>query len=318
MFGKTHSTKTAEVEKKWLVIDAKDLVVGRLASIVAMRLRGKHKPSFTPHMDDGDHVIVVNAEKIALTGRKRDQKVYYHYTGYIGGIKERSAKSILEGKFPERIVEKAVERMLPRGRWARSSSATSASTKVPTIRTPRNRRPCSTSPNSIPRTAGALITMAETLSSLADLAGTSAAPVSQEAPVHVQKLDKYGRAYATGKRKNAVARVWIKPGRGLATVNGKPLDQYFARPVLRMVLSQPLVIVNRITQYDLTVTVSGGGLSGQAGAVRHGLAKALTYFEPDLRPALKKGGFLTRDSRVVERKKYGHRKARASFQFSKR
>ena len=143
-------------------------------------------------------------------------------------------------------------------------------------------------------------------------------PDAQEAPVHVQKLDKYGRAYATGKRKNAVARVWIKPGRGLATVNGKPLDQYFARPVLRMVLSQPLVVVNRITQYDLTVTVSGGGLSGQAGAVRHGLAKALTYFEPDLRPALKKGGFLTRDSRVVERKKYGHRKARASFQFSKR
>jgi large subunit ribosomal protein L13 len=115
MFGKTHSTKTAEVEKKWLVIDAKGLVVGRLASIIAMRLRGKHKASFTPHMDDGDHVIVVNAEKIVLTGRKRDQKVYHHYSGYIGGIKERSAKSILEGKFPERIVEKAVERMLPRG-----------------------------------------------------------------------------------------------------------------------------------------------------------------------------------------------------------
>ena len=160
--------------------------------------------------------------------------------------------------------------------------------------------------------------MAETLSSLADLAGTAAAPTPQEAPIHVQKLDKYGRAYATGKRKNAVARVWIKPGRGLATVNGKPLDQYFARPVLRMVLSQPLVVVNRITQYDLMVTVSGGGLSGQAGAVRHGLAKALAFFEPDLRPTLKKEGFLTRDSRVVERKKYGHRKARASFQFSKR
>ena len=108
--------------------------------------------------------------------------------------------------------------------------------------------------------------MAETLSSLADLKGTDLAPATQaEAPVHVQKLDKYGRAYATGKRKNAVARVWIKPGRGLATVNGRPLDQYFARPVLRMILSQPLVVVNRITQYDLTVTVSGGGLSGQAG-----------------------------------------------------
>ena len=158
--------------------------------------------------------------------------------------------------------------------------------------------------------------MAETMQSLDQLAALK--PAAAEAPKYVQKLDKQGRAYATGKRKNAVARVWIKPGRGLATVNGKPLDQYFARPVLRMILSQPLVVVNRITQYDLTVTVSGGGLSGQAGAVRHGLAKALTYFEPELRPALKKEGFLTRDSRVVERKKYGHRKARASFQFSKR
>ena len=160
--------------------------------------------------------------------------------------------------------------------------------------------------------------MAEILSSLADLKTTAAAPAVAAAPVHVQKLDRYGRAYATGKRKNAVARVWIRPGRGLATVNGKPLDKYFARPVLRMILSQPLVVVNRITEYDLTVTVSGGGLSGQAGAVRHGLAKALTHYEPELRGALKKGGFLTRDSRVVERKKYGHRKARASFQFSKR
>ena len=160
--------------------------------------------------------------------------------------------------------------------------------------------------------------MAEILTSLAELKGSAAAPTSGEAPVHVQKLDKLGRAYATGKRKNAVARVWIKPGRGLATVNGKPLDTYFARPVLRMILSQPLVVVNRITQYDLMVTVTGGGLSGQAGAVRHGLAKALTHYEPELRPALKKEGFLTRDARVVERKKYGHRKARASFQFSKR
>ena len=115
MFGHTHSTKTADIEKKWVVVDAKGLVVGRLASLVAMRLRGKHLPSFTPHMDDGDAVVIVNADKVVLTGRKRDNKVYYHYTGYIGGIKERSAKSILEGRFPERIVEKAVERMLPRG-----------------------------------------------------------------------------------------------------------------------------------------------------------------------------------------------------------
>ena len=115
----TRSVKAAEVEKKWLLIDASGLVVGRLASLVAMRLRGKHKASYTPHVDCGDNVIVVNADKVVLTGRKRDQKVYYHHTGYPGGIKERSAKSILEGRFPERIVEKAVERMLPRGPLAR-------------------------------------------------------------------------------------------------------------------------------------------------------------------------------------------------------
>jgi small subunit ribosomal protein S9 len=158
--------------------------------------------------------------------------------------------------------------------------------------------------------------MAETLSSLADLKGAEAAP--SDAPHYIQKLDKQGRAYATGKRKNAVARVWIKPGKGAVTVNGRPLDVYFARPVLRMILNQPLVVANRLAQYDLMITVAGGGLSGQAGAVRHGLSKALTHYEPELRGALKKEGFLTRDSRVVERKKYGHKKARASFQFSKR
>jgi large subunit ribosomal protein L13 len=111
----THSTKTADIQKKWVLIDANGLVVGRLASIIAMRLRGKHKPSYTPHMDDGDNVIVINAAKVVLTGRKREKKVYRHHTGFIGGIKERTARSILEGKFPERVVEKAVERMLPRG-----------------------------------------------------------------------------------------------------------------------------------------------------------------------------------------------------------
>jgi large subunit ribosomal protein L13 len=115
MFGKTYSAKAADIEKKWVLIDAKGLVVGRLASLIAVRLRGKHKPTFTPHLDDGDNIIVINAEKVVLTGRKREQKIYHHFTGYPGGIKERSAKFILEGRFPERIVEKAVERMLPRG-----------------------------------------------------------------------------------------------------------------------------------------------------------------------------------------------------------
>ena len=159
--------------------------------------------------------------------------------------------------------------------------------------------------------------MADTLNSLQDLAG-AASPVAAEAPRHVQKLDGHGRAYATGKRKDAIARVWIKPGPGKITVNERELDVYFARPVLRMLIQQPLVVSNRAGQYDVIVSVAGGGLSGQAGAVRHGLSKALTYFEPELRPALKKVGFLTRDSRVVERKKYGRAKARRSFQFSKR
>jgi large subunit ribosomal protein L13 len=115
MFGKTYSAKASDIHKKWVLIDAEGLVVGRLASLIALRLRGKHKPTFTPHMDDGDNIIVVNAEKVVFTGRKRDQKVYHHFTGYPGGIKERSARFILDGRFPERIVEKAVERMLPRG-----------------------------------------------------------------------------------------------------------------------------------------------------------------------------------------------------------
>jgi small subunit ribosomal protein S9 len=134
----------------------------------------------------------------------------------------------------------------------------------------------------------------------------------------VQKLDKQGRAYATGKRKNAVARVWIKPGSGNITINKRVVETYFARPVLRMLIQQPLVAANRQGQFDIVCTVSGGGLSGQAGAVRHGISKALLNHEPDLRPALKHGGFLTRDARVVERKKYGKAKARRSFQFSKR
>ncbi len=139
-----------------------------------------------------------------------------------------------------------------------------------------------------------------------------------DAPVHVQKLDAHGRAYATGKRKDAIARVWLKPGTGKITINKKTYDAYFGRPVLQMLIHQPIKAANRDGQYDIVATVTGGGLSGQAGAVRHGISKALTYYEPELRGMLKKDGFLTRDSRVVERKKYGRAKARRSFQFSKR
>jgi small subunit ribosomal protein S9 len=158
--------------------------------------------------------------------------------------------------------------------------------------------------------------MVQETKSLDDLGALKGA--TADAPAHVQKLDSLGRAYATGKRKDAVARVWIKPGKGVITVNKKDYKQYFARPVLQMLLQQPLAAANRATQFDIVVTVAGGGLSGQAGAVRHGISKALTYYEPELRGVLKKGGFLTRDSRTVERKKYGRMKARRSFQFSKR
>ncbi|CUB00102.1 30S ribosomal protein S9 [Pannonibacter indicus] len=157
--------------------------------------------------------------------------------------------------------------------------------------------------------------MAE-LQSLDQLKG--AVPAAVEAPVHVQKLDAHGRAYATGKRKDAIARVWVKPGTGKITVNGKDYTAYFARPVLQMILRQPILLTNRDGQYDIVATVTGGGLSGQAGALRHGISKALTHYEPELRGILKKEGFITRDSRVVERKKYGRAKARRSFQFSKR
>jgi small subunit ribosomal protein S9 len=156
--------------------------------------------------------------------------------------------------------------------------------------------------------------------SFGDLKSTliKAKPQSAETEQPKAHRDKQGRAYATGRRKDAVARVWIKPGLGRITVNGKEETIYFARPVLRMILRQPLIATNRDGQFDVIVTVAGGGLSGQAGAVRHGISRALVAFEPSLRPALKPGGFLTRDPRVVERKKYGHPKARRSFQFSKR
>jgi small subunit ribosomal protein S9 len=171
------------------------------------------------------------------------------------------------------------------------------------------------------------MTMTEEIKSLDDLkaavGGTEAEtetgePAEGVAIVRVPVRDEFGRSYATGKRKDAVARVWVRPGKGRVMVNGKEMATYFARPVLQMVIGQPFTVANVADQFDVTCTVAGGGLSGQAGAVKHGISKALCVYDPELRPALKAAGFLTRDSRVVERKKYGRRKARRSFQFSKR
>ena len=158
--------------------------------------------------------------------------------------------------------------------------------------------------------------MADPMTSLEDLQQI-VDPLADVAPGEPQ-LDRYGRAYGTGRRKNAVARVWIKPGRGEIKVNGRDVETFFARPTLRMVINQPFNVTNRTGQYDVMCSVKGGGLSGQAGALRHGISRALIRFEPSLRSSLKSGGFLTRDPRVVERKKYGRAKARRSFQFSKR
>jgi small subunit ribosomal protein S9 len=159
----------------------------------------------------------------------------------------------------------------------------------------------------------------ETVRSLADLKDLGVAgAVAAEAPKREPKRDAQGRAYATGRRKDAVARVWVKPGSGKYEINGRTAEQYFARPVLRMLIAQPFLVADRYNQFDVYCTVIGGGLSGQAGAVRHGISRALVNYEPDLRRILKSAGFLTRDPRVVERKKYGRAKARRSFQFSKR
>lgn len=160
-------------------------------------------------------------------------------------------------------------------------------------------------------------TQSRTLSDLKDLAVAQIVSTS-DAPKREPKRDAFGRSYATGRRKNAIARVWIKPGKGEIMVNGKKVGQYFARPVLRMLITQPFLVADRYNQFDVYCTVNGGGLSGQAGALRHGITRALTYYEPELRSILKVAGFLTRDSRAVERKKYGRAKARRSFQFSKR
>jgi len=168
-----------------------------------------------------------------------------------------------------------------------------------------------------PTEAAAAETETETQAADAEAPAAPPPPV-EAAPLREQQLDKYGRAYATGRRKDAIARVWLKPGSGKIVINGREQEVYFARPTLRLVINQPFGVAGREGQYDVVATVVGGGLSGQAGAVKHGIAQALTRFEPALRTVVKQAGFLTRDPRVVERKKYGRAKARRSFQFSKR
>ena len=258
---KTFVAKPAEVVKKWIVIDADGLVVGRLAALVALRLKGKHKAIYTPHVDCGDNIIVVNAEKAVFTGRKYEDKVYNWHTGYPGGL--RTARQI------SRAISRARRRKGRLAHVARWPPQRQLMRNLKVYKGPEHPH-VAQNPEKL--------NMAELT---ARIRGPNSHGIGNQnprrsrqpeagrdfqrcagAPVHVQKLDKLGRAYATGKRKNAVARVWIKPGKGQITVNAKDYKAYFARPVLQMLLQQPLSTSNRTDQYDINVTVMGGGLSG--------------------------------------------------------
>ena len=233
---KTISANAATVTKEWVLIDATDAVVGRLASQVAKILRGKNKPSFTPHVDCGDNVIIINADKVKFTGKKMTDKVYVRHTGYPGGQRYATPADYLRKK-PEFVLEKAVKSMLPR---------------------------------------------------------------------------------TVGRRKAAVARVYVKPGKGNITINQKPLDTYFPLEIFQYVVKQPLLVTSTTENFDITITLDGGGIKGQAEAARLGIARALCEIDAEMRPVLKKNGFMTRDPREVERKKPGQPGARRKFQFSKR
>jgi large subunit ribosomal protein L13 len=275
---KTYSAKPGEITREWYLVDATGLTLGRLATVIADTLRGKRKPVFTPHVDTGDFVVVVNAEKIAVTGAKLDQKMYYRHSGYPGGIKSRSLRDQLERR-PTEVLRTAVKGMLPKNRLARQQ-----------------------------------------LTKLKIYAGPEHPHESQNPSPSIwsSELSQIAQYRGTGKRKTSVARVILRPGDGATWINGRTIDEYFPRNIWRTIATSPLKIAGVEGQYDLRVRVHGGGLTGQAGAVRHGIARALVEANPELRVPLKREGFLTRDARQVERKKAGLHKARKAPQFSKR
>ncbi len=276
---KTFSAKPQEVVHGWLHVDATDKVLGRLAAAVALRLRGKHKPEYTPHVDTGDFIIVTNVEKLRVTGNKAEDKIYYRHTGYPGGIYETNFNK-LQQKHPERVLEKAVKGMLPK--------------RPPGLRHDQ-----------------------EIKGLCRQHAPSFRAATQRTHDLRNQKMvGKYH--YGTGRRKSAVARVFIKLGKGQIVVNDKALDIYFSRETGRMIVRQPLELTGNTDSFDIMVNVFGGGESGQAGAVRHGITRALIDFDANLKPQLSKAGLDTRDESEVERKKVGFHKARRRKQFSKR
>lgn len=269
------------IKREWFVVDAAGKRLGRLATEVATVLRGKHKPTFTPHVDSGDYVIVINAEKIELTGNKWDDKKYYTHSNYPGGLKEKTAKVLMQEK-PTRMVELAIKGMLPKGKLGN-----------------------------------------QMYKKLFVYAGEEHKQQAQKPVVMVlkgqgEKMAKSVMYRGTGRRKSSVARVILRPGNGVITVNGRTFEEYVPSSLARLDVSQPLVLTANENTFDISVNVNGGGIIGQAGAIRLGITRALLEVNPEYRKILKPAGLITRDPRVKERKKYGLKKARRAPQFSKR
>ena len=280
---KTWNAKPAEVQRRWYIVDAEGQTLGRLATQIADTLRGKRKPEYTPHVDTGDFVVVVNAEKVAVTGKKLEQKLYHRHSGYPGGLRSRTLAEQLERR-PTEVLRKAVKGMLPRNRLGRAQI-----TKLKIYAGPDHPHEAQ-----MPEPLGRRHT---------------------EGQGRVSDIAQYR---GTGKRKTSVARVILRPGDGTTWINGRPLEDYFPREALRTAAIAPLAISGLEGKFDLRARLHGGGIAGQAGALRHGIARALVEADPNLRVTLKREGFLTRDAREVERKKAGLKKARKRPQFSKR
>ena len=276
---KTFSAKPAEVKHEWFVIDATDKVLGRVASEVALRLRGKHKAIYTPHVDTGDFIVIVNADKIRVTGNKATDKIYYRHSGYPGGIYATSFKD-MQATPPG-----------PRHREGRQGHAAQGPARLRDDQEAEGVCRCHASAHR---------------------------PAAQGArnPRNGEMIGNWN--YGTGRRKSSVARVFMKKGNGQITINGKAIDEYFGRQTSIMIARQPLLLTANDAAFDIKVNVHGGGESGQAGAVRHGITRALIDYDAALKPDLSRAGFVTRDAREVERKKVGLHGARRRKQFSKR
>ena len=281
---RTYSPKAGDLTRSWHVLDAEGVVLGRLATEVARLLRGKHRPDFTPHLDSGDAVIVVNAARVRMTAGKATAKMAYRHSGYPGGLRATSYEHLLESR-PEEVVVRAVRGMLPAH--------------------PARPRP---DPQAL-RLRGAR----------APARGAAAFPLRHVgAPARLRSQMPKPLTQSTGRRKEAVARVRVRPGSGVITVNDRPFDQYFTSAAHRMVVLEPLRLSNLTDVYDVDASIDGGGVAGQAGAMRLGIARSLVELDGELRASLKKAGLLTRDAREKESKKYGLKKARKAPQYSKR